>query len=570
MPRQPLEEELESLKKSIISASCNVVTRAPSEWLVTRTMSFRKLTHVAAWLKRAIYNFSAPLRHQPLNRDTLLSVEEVAAATVILLKRAQMRSYTSEISGLLSVPPQPISETNKLIHLRPFMDAKGLLRIGGRLKNSNLHYNQKHPILLSASDPLTRVIFLSKHISMIHCGTTLLLSSVGTEYFVTGAKRLAQDVCQSCITCKKISATAEQQLMGDLPAERVTESPGFHTVGLDYAGPFPLKTSKLRNAPKVDGYLVIFVCFASKGVHIEVVTGLTTEAFLAAMKRFVGRRGLPRHVYSDNGSNFKGAKRDLEKLYKWMENSDMTTCMRSLFLDQKTTWHTIPERAPHFGGLWEAAVKSTKHHLKRVMGEQSLTFEEMTTVVIQIEACLNSRPLLEQTSHSTDGIQPITPAHLLIGKAMKAYPEAELDPKTTCRGRWVLCQSIVQAFWSRWSQEHLRLLQRRNKWTKTQPNLAEGDLVLMKDSSSFSTHWGIARVPQVFPGTDGLVRTVEVKVCKAVLPTKTGKKPITQQQMKIKTSILRRPVTKLALLIRNERDLPLGGGCSGDQAPSQA
>ena len=575
MPDQPLEEELDKLedkhkKKALIKASCTVVCTAPSEWLVHKTMSFRTLIHVAAWLKRAAYNFAAPLNKQPLNKDKLLSVEEVKESTLFLLRRAQLRSYTSEISGLTATPPQPISDTNKLIHLRPFMDASGLLRIGGRLRKSQLPYYQKHPILLSVKDPLTKVIFLSKHLSMSHCGPTLLLSSVGTEYFVTGAKRLAQTICRACVDCKKVSATAEQQLMGDLPEDRVTESPGFHSVGIDYAGPFQLKTSKLRTAPKIDSYLAIFVCFATKGVHIEVVTGLTTEAFLAAMRRFVSRRGLPKNVYSDNGSNFRGAKKELEKLYMWMNDSDMTTSLKSFFLDNHTTWHCIPERAPHFGGLWEAAVKSAKNHLKRVIGEQSLTFEEMNTVVVQIEACLNSRPLLEQQSHNTDGIQPITPAHLLIGKALKAYPEQELDPKTTCRGRWILCQSIVQSFWKRWSQEYLTLLQRRNKWTKTQPNLAVGDLVLMRDSSYFTTHWGMARVTKTFPGDDGLVRAVDVIACKVNLPPKKTKKPIHHSEMKVKTTTLRRPVAKLALLLRNERELPLGGECSGEKTPTTA
>ena len=573
MPRQPLEEELrvqesKHLKKKIIEASCSLVSTAPSEWLVRTTMSWRTLTHVAAWLRRACYNFAAPLRHQPLNRDASLTVEEVKGATIVLLKRAQLRSYQAEVKGLTATPPQPISKGNGLLPLSPFLDSSGLIRIGGRLKNSELPYNQKYPILLSRTDPLTRVIFLSTHLSMSHCGPTLLLSSVGTEYYVSGAKRIAQSVCQSCVTCIKASAQVQHQLMGDLPADRVSENPGFHTVGIDYAGPYLLKTSCLRTSPKVKGYLAIFVCFATKGVHIEVVTTQNTPAFLAAMKRFVGRRGLPKHVYSDNGGCFKSAKRQLNEFYKWMENSETTQQVKAFFLDQQTTWHHIPERAPHFGGLWESAVKSAKHHLKRVIGEQSLTYEEMATVIIQIEACLNSRPLWEQNCHSIDGIQPLTPAHLLIGKALKAYPEAELDPRTTCRGRWIMCQTIIQSFWKRWSNEYLTSLQRKNKWTLPQPNLCVGDVVLMRDASKFVTHWGLARVVKVYPGDDGLVRAVDIITCKVILP-ETGKRlPISQRKMK--TTTLRRPVAKLALLIRNERVLPLRGGCYDEDLSPQA
>ena len=149
---------------------------------------------------------------------------------------------------------------------------------------------------------------------------------------------------------------------------------------------------------------------------------LTTEAFLAALKRFMSRRGLPRHIHSDNGGNFRGAKKDLEELHQMLATSEMTVALRSFFLDHLITWHTIPERTPHFGGLWEAAVKAAKYHLKRVVGDQRLTYEELSTVTAQVEACLNSRPMIEQHSHSPDGIQPITPGHILIGKAVVAYP----------------------------------------------------------------------------------------------------------------------------------------------------
>ena len=572
MPRQPLEEELEKQKHKHLKASvnkCLVVCSAPAEWLVTRSMSLRTLTRTTAWLKRAVFNFKALLQSQPRNTDPQLTVEEIKEATILLLNRSQRRSFTQELHGLTLTPPEPIPATNRLIHLRPFLGNEGLLRIGGRLKHSDLPYKQKHPILLSARDPLTRVIFLSKHLTMSHCGPTLLLSSVGTDYYVKGAKKLAQNVSQGCVVCKKVSSTVEQQLMGQLPRDRVTESPGFHTVGVDYGGPFKLKSSNLRNAPKIESYLCVFVCFATKGVHLEVVLGLTTEAFLAALRRFIGRRGQPRHIYSDNGGNFVGAKNDLEALYKGMNKVDMCCSLKSFFVDHQTTYHNIPERAPHFGGLWESAVKSAKYHLRRVIGDQVLTYEEMSTVAIQVEACLNSRPILEQYSHAIDGIQPLTPAHLLIGKILTAYPETDLDFSRSYRDRWTLCQSMVQQFWRRWSTEYLSQLQSRKKWTSTRPNLAVGDLVLMNDSKSFfTTHWGMARVAKLFPGEDGLVRAVDVTVCKIKLPKKKPKELIKHQQMKVKTTTFRRPVAKLCLLIPNERDLSLGGECSGMNLPS--
>ena len=200
------------------------------------------------------------------------------------------------------------------------MGQDGLLHVGGRLSNAHV---QKHPIMLSPKDPLTYLIFQSRHLTLSHCGPTMLFSNVGNEYYVMGARQLARTVCKRCVTCKKIASTVEQQLMGQLPEPRVTEGAGFHTVGVDYAGPYTLKTDHRRKASTYKGYLAVFVCFATKGVHIEVVKGMTTEAFLAAMRRFIGRRSRPAHIYSDNGGNFKGAKKDLEELYEWMRTTDM-------------------------------------------------------------------------------------------------------------------------------------------------------------------------------------------------------------------------------------------------------
>ena len=178
--------------------------------------------------------------------------------------------------------------------------------------------------------------------------------------------------------------------MGQLPAARTTPAPPFSTTGIDYAGPFILKLGHTRKPVLVKAYLAIFVCFCTKAVHIEVVSDLTTEAFLAALKWFLSRRGLPRDIHTDNGSNFDGAKHDLQELYKFMASTEVQATIHSFLLTNKVSWHTI---APHFGGLWEAAVKSTKHHLKCVVGQQRLNFEEFSTTSAQVEACLNSRPL---------------------------------------------------------------------------------------------------------------------------------------------------------------------------------
>ena len=281
---------------------------------------------------------------------------------------------------------------------------------------------------------------------------------------------------------------------------------------------------------------------------MEPASDQTTGTFLATLKRFISRRNKPRDLYSDNGSNFIGAKNELEKLYTLLGTDDLPPEIQTYLVDHRMIWHMIPARAPHFGGLWEAAVKSAKFHLKRVIGSQVLSFEEMLTITCQIEACLNSRPLGAQHCQNPEGIEPLTPGHFLTGAKITMYPETETSPQMSLMKRWTLCQQIVQEFWTRWSAEYLQQLQAAQKWNHASPNLETGDIVLMKDANKFQTNWGLAQVTEVFPGEDGKVRAVEILTKKVAVPGPEIRRTLTVSSYKIKTVTLRRPVTRLVLI----------------------
>ena len=234
-------------------------------------------------------------------------------------------------------------------------------------------------------------------------------------------------------------------------------TPPFTITGIDYAGPFTLKKGHTSKLVLVKAYLALFICFATKAVHIEIVSDL---AFLASLKRFIARRDLPAEVHTDNGTNFKGAKNDHADLYRLLSTPTSITAINSYLLSQRVTWHCIPERAPHFGGLWEAAVKSTKYHLRHVIGTQCLDYEEFSTVTAQIESCLISHPLTTTTSHC---IMVLTPGHFLIGRELRAYPETVISSDIPLHRRWTLCQAIIHHFWRRWSAEYLQHLQKETE-----------------------------------------------------------------------------------------------------------
>lgn len=185
----------------------------------------------------------------------------------------------------------------------------------------------------------------------------------------------------SCITCFKAKPTFYQPLMGELPASSTTPARPFIRVGCDFAGPILVKENSLRCKKLAKTYFCIFVCFVTRAVHIELAGYLSTPCFLNVLKRFVSRRGLCSDIYSDNGTNFVGACQELKTIVKGISKAiTVDDDVKQFLLKHKINWHFILPRAPHFGGLWETAVKSAKYHLVRILKDSHLTFEHLYTV----------------------------------------------------------------------------------------------------------------------------------------------------------------------------------------------
>ena len=184
---------------------------------------------------------------------------------------------------------------------------------------------------------------------------------------------------------------------------------------------------------------------------------------------------------------------ELDTISESFTHSWRTSQLNHLPPEPEGAMHSTPERAPHFGGLWEAAIKSAKKHLKRVVGTQRLDYEEFATIAAQVESCLNSRSLLATTSHSPDGVQVLTPGHFLIGRELCAYPELPIQTDPMLHRRWNLCQAITAHFWKRWSMKYLQQLQKLQKWRRPTPNLQVGDIVVIRDEATFNNHWPMAK-----------------------------------------------------------------------------
>lgn len=392
--------------------------------------------------------------------------------------------------------------------LGPFVDAHGVLRVGGRLLNAQLSYDEQHPVILPGKNHVTQMIIRDAHERVFHAGPQSTLCQLQQRFWIVNGRRQVRMLVHKCVTCVKARPRMQSQLMGDLPAARVRQMRPFLHTGVDYAGPIWSRTSKGRGHKATKSWIGVFVCFSTKAIHLELVSDVSAAAFIAAFRRFTSRRGICSDVYCDNGTNFVGADRQMrQQLAVCMKDTEW----RQLLSSSGTRFHFAPPGSPHFNGLAEASVKMAKSALRKVIGDNKLTFEEMSTFLAQVEAALNSRPLCALQTDGTD-INALTPGHLLTGAPLTAVPEPNvLDEKMSVSNRWHLVQQLSQHFWARWSREYLHQLQQRQKWNTAADNLAVGDVVVVQDEMLHSTRWKLGRVVETHPGQDGRVRVVSVR-----------------------------------------------------------
>ena len=307
--------------------------------IVTRFSSLTGLLRFVALCRRLLVRLHAKRKLTVGEQLPFLTSVELSEARASVIRLTQASAFALEIRLLSSGKRLP--KGNRLSSLNPFLgNEDGLLRVGGHLAHSTLSFDQKHPPILPQHSALSLLFVRHAHHQCLHGGPTLKSSILMSQVWIIGRNRLVKSTFRACVPCQRIKPHSAQQLMGELPADRVTRSRAFSTSGLDYAGPFQVRMSKGRGSRAYKGYIALFVCFATRAIHLELVSDLTSASFICAFRRFVGRRGICRHLYSDNATNFQGADKELRGMFK--RASEFYQEVASLLANDGTDWTFIP------------------------------------------------------------------------------------------------------------------------------------------------------------------------------------------------------------------------------------
>ena len=533
----------ENMKKEEPEDPVNRIIEHYSEW--------NRLKRSVAWWIRLKKLLQLRAKDQHVSQSKCLTCEEIQEAENAICRHVQQSAFQKEISALsrhtkpdIATPGEEettdckdqcvphdvnrlIPKTSGIVNLDPELH-NGVLRVGGRLRNSHLPQNAKHQIILPKDHHVSTLIVKDVHEKVGHQGKNHVLAELRQTYWILNARATVKSILHKCNTCRRYQANSEKQKMADLPECRVvSQEPAFSRTGMDYFGPF--ETKQGRSSRK--RYGVIFTCFNSRAIHIEIADCLDTSSCIDAIRRFTARRGSVKELYSDNGTNLVGAEKELRRALEEL-NQEQTS---NFCANRGIQWHFNTPGESHHGGAWERQIRTIRKILSVLLQQQNMkscrTDEQLRTLMCEVESIVNSRPLT-RTSSDPDDLDLLRPQDLLIPQATTNYPPGLFNPKDVyAKKRWRQMQYLTDLFWKRWLKEYLPELQRRQRWLQPNRNIAVGDIVLIVDDHAPRCSWPMGKIIEVSRDNRGFVRS---------------------SQIKTKTSVLNRPITKLCLLLEQE------------------
>ena len=436
-----------------------------------------------------------------------------------------------------------VGRGSSLFKLNPFIDSDEVLRIGGRLeKSAILGYGEKHPMVLPRDSHIASLIVRYVHNTTHHQGRTSTLAALRSAgFWIVGATRLVKSILHKCVTCNALRGKPIKQIMSVLPAERLDPTPPFTNIAIDCFGPFTVKERR----SELKRWGLLFTCLYSRAVHIEILNDMTTDAMLNALRSFICLRGAVKTLYCDQGTNFVGAHNELSREMQAMSSD---SALAKYLKERQIEFRFNAPHASHAGGAWERQIRSVRSVLSEMMrGKYSnrLDTAALRTAFYEAMATVNSRPIA--VNNLTDPESPmLTPNHLLTAKpSIIDSPPGSFDSTEIYGNKmWKKTQQFAEEFWKIWKSEYLSKITKRQRWERPAPNVAIGDIVLLVEENAPRNHWHTGIVDEVFPGKDGMVRKVKVKLANSALDNR-GKTTSS-------ATSLERPIQKLIMLQKVE------------------
>ncbi|XP_023816942.1 uncharacterized protein LOC111948389 [Oryzias latipes] len=511
---------------------CNTTTQKTPSFVdhFQKFSDWTRLVRAIARLRRFIKEF----KERKQRTTTSTNLEERRNAENLIIRLVQNEAFCKDIKTLTSTKTITKAKDSNLWKLSTFLDDKGILRVGGRLSQSTLHPNIKHPVILPKNSHLSRLLIKHFHERVRHQGRGMTTNHLRANgWWILGCSSAVSSYIYNCVKCRKYRKCTDKQRMSDLPLDRTEPSPPFTYVGMDCFGPFLVKDGR-----KVfKRYGLLFTCLCSRAIHVELLEDMTTDAFLNALRAFIAIRGNVRQLRSDRGTNFVGAKRELEQLMKGMDQDKMKVLGCEFLLNTPSS--------SHMGGVWERQIRTIRSVLTAILDQsaQRLDSASLRTFFYEVMAVVNSRPLTTEHLNDPNTLEPLTPNHILTMKStiLMPPPGEFVKEDLYLQKRWRRVQYLANQFWTRWRKEYLLNLQQRQKWYKNRRNSKINDIVLLHDDSAPRNQWRLARVSEVYSGSDGRVRKLRLQVSDTTLD-RGGKSTIG-------TVFLERPVHKVVTLI---------------------
>ena len=428
-----------------------------------------------------------------LGVGTVLTQGELSEAKDCLIRLEQLQAYPDECAALTKGKSLP--RHSQIASLCPFLDDSGILRVKSRLANSDMSLGEKCPILVPKGH-FADLLIRFQHGLLKHAGVETVLTSLRCEYWIVGVRRAAKRVKRACLACQRQDAAALNAPVAPLPEVRASKAPPFAVTGIDFFGP-------LFILPKKKVYVCLFTCAVTRAIHLELVDSLGLADFLLAFKRFCARRGTPATIYSDNARTFVSA----------------SSSLRAELGPACPEWKFIAPRAAWWGGFWEKMVRSVKSSLRKTLGNSCLTKPELETCLVEVEGCINSRPLTF-VGDEIESSFPLTPAHFLSGRVagtrLSVHDDSQDVTGSVLQEKELEREKLMAKFWTVWQNDYLRSLPHSVRKFKSRGRLQVGSVVLIREDNVPRLRWAIGVVTKLHPGSDGVVRAADIRTAGGV------------------------------------------------------